>query len=64
MKRISALKEETTMHRHQIECFIRSLNHFGLTKQQIKTLRGQALTGDLIGAQKGLGRMVTKNAFN
>lgn len=52
------------MHRHQIECFIRSLNHFGLTKQQIKTLRGQALTGDLIGAQKGLGRMVTKNAFN
>ena len=52
------------MHLYEIDSFIRSLKSFGLTKQQIKTLRGQALTGDLAGAQKGLERMVTKNASN
>jgi len=40
--------------------FIELLKEFNgiLTKQQIKTLRGQALAGDILGAMKGLERMV------
>ena len=39
--------------------FIELLKEFNgvLTKQQIKTLRGQALAGDVAGALKGLERM-------
>jgi hypothetical protein len=39
--------------------FIKLLKEFNgvLTKQQIKTLRGQALAGDVSGALKGLERM-------
>jgi len=40
--------------------FIELLKEFNglLTKQQIKTLRGQALSGNVPGALKGLERMV------
>lgn len=34
--------------------FIRSLGEAPLTRQQRKTLRGQALAGDLAGAERGL----------
>lgn len=52
------------MHKHEIDSFIGSLKHYRLTKQQIKTLRGQALAGDLAGAQKGLQKVVAKHANN
>jgi hypothetical protein len=31
-----------------------------LTRQQFKTLRGQALAGDIAGAEKGLERLLTR----
>ena len=31
-----------------------------LTRQQLKTLRGQALAGDIAGAEKGLERLLTR----
>ena len=34
--------------------FVRKLRDYDLTSQQKKTLRGQALSGDLEGARKGL----------
>ncbi len=42
--------------------FIRSLGKYRelLPKQTIKTLRGQALSGDLKGAEKGLRKVVKK----
>lgn len=52
------------MHIQEIDRFIGRLKHYRLTKQQIRTLRGQALSGDLAGAQKGLARMVTQNEHN
>lgn len=41
--------------------FIRSLRHYPLTRQQIKTLRGQALSGDVAGAIKGLRKCIESN---
>jgi hypothetical protein len=35
-----------------------------LTRQQIKTLRGQALKGDTDGASKGLERLLTRRRSN
>ena len=32
-----------------------------LTKQQFKTIRGQALAGDVIGADKGLEKLMERN---
>ena len=52
------------MHIQEIDRFIGSLKHYRLTKQQIKTLRGQALAGDLAGAKKGLNKAVANNASN
>lgn len=52
------------MHIYEIDSFIRSLKQYRLTKQQIKTLRGQALSGDLAGAQKGLKKAVANYASN
>ena len=52
------------MHIQEIDRFIGSLKQYRLTKQQLKTLRGQALAGDLAGAQKGLMKAVSKNASN
>ena len=56
--------ERCLTHKAEINKFIQNLKQFPLTKQQIKTLRGQALTGNLAGAQKGLERMVTKYDYN
>ncbi len=52
------------MHIQEIDRFISSLKHYRLTKQQIKTLRGQALAGNLAGAKKGLLKAVRKHANN
>lgn len=43
--------------------FIRMLGIYrgALKKQQIKTLRGQALAGDVEGAKRGLQRIVARN---
>ena len=35
-----------------------------LTKQQFKTLKGQALAGDVIGANKGLHKLIERNKTN
>ena len=43
--------------KNDIYKFIRGLRKYDLTKQQRKTLRGQALSGDLIGAKKGLEKL-------
>ena len=57
MERFTARKADTKK-------FIQSLKHYQLSKQQVKTLRGQVLAGDLAGAQKGLERMVTRYEYN
>lgn len=46
----------------RIDFFIESLKSYRdiLTKQQIKTLRGQAIHGDLDGAKKGLKKLVER----
>ncbi len=44
----------------EVSGFIKSLIKYGLSKQQIKTLRGQAFAGDLAGAKKGLERLIRK----
>ena len=46
------------MNLHDINDFIRNLKKYTLTSQQRKTLRGQALAGDLAGARKGLVRII------
>jgi hypothetical protein len=46
----------------EINRFIKSLRAYTdrLSRQQIKTLRGQALVGDITGAKKGLERICRK----
>ena len=44
----------------EVQSFIRSLRYHRLTSQQRKTLRGQALSGNLTGAKAGLQRIVQK----
>ena len=44
----------------EIQEFIRSLRHHRLTSRQRKTLRGQALAGNLPAAKAGLHRIVKK----
>ena len=41
----------------EVSKFIRSLTKYKLSKQQKRTLRGQALSGDLEGAKKGLEKL-------
>ena len=41
--------------------FVSRLRNYPLTRQQIKTLRGQALAGDVDGAVKGLGKCLENN---
>jgi hypothetical protein len=54
----------------EINRFIKRLEHYKgrIPTHQIKTLRGQALAGDLAGAKKGLERlcstMINKKACN
>lgn len=43
--------------RCEIYKFIRELRKYNLTKQQRKTIRGQALSGDIVGAKKGLEKL-------
>ena len=44
----------------EMQAFIRALKYHRLTSQQRKTLRGQALTGNLPAAQAGLRKIVSK----
>lgn len=44
----------------EIQEFIRSLRYHRLTSQQRKTLRGQALAGNLPAAKAGLHRIMKK----
>jgi hypothetical protein len=44
----------------EIQEFIRSLRYYRLTSQHRKTLRGQALAGNLPAAKAGLHRIVKK----
>ena len=48
----------------ETEKFIETLKLYPLTKQQLKTLRGQALAGDLEGAQRGLETIMTRRNSN
>ena len=50
------------MNYTEIHVFIKSLKkHQGrLSKQQLKTLRGQALSGNLAGAKKGLTKLLRR----
>ena len=43
---------------NELNKFIKSLKYYNLTKQQKKTLKGQAISGDLEGAKKGLARLL------
>ena len=40
--------------------FIKSLKNTNLPKQQIRTLKGQALAGNIEGAMKGLDRLTKR----
>ena len=44
----------------EVQAFIRALKYHRLTNQQRKTLRGQALAGNLTAAQVGLRKIVSK----
>jgi hypothetical protein len=46
--------------REELKLVIKSLKGHGLSKQQKKTLRGQALAGDLAGAKKGVKRLARR----
>ena len=43
----------------EVSKFIRLLNKYTLSKQQKKTLKGQAINGDLEGAKKGLEKLTS-----
>lgn len=42
----------------EIDMFIRSLKNLPLTRQQKRTLKGQAIAGDIDGATKGLNKII------
>lgn len=46
----------------KMNTFVKGLDYYRqyLTKQQIKTLKGQALSGNILGAQKGLIKILNK----
>lgn len=48
------------MSMDEVQAFIRALKYYRLTSQQRKTLRGQALAGNLLAAQTGLTKIVSK----
>ena len=50
------------MNMDEIQAFIHSLRHYRLTTQQRKTLRGQALAGNLPAARAGLRKIVSKGS--
>ena len=43
---------------NDVQRFVRKLQKVNITKQQRKTLRGQAINGDLEGAEKGLDKIL------
>ena len=43
--------------------FIKRLKQSNLTPQQSKTLKGQALSGDIVGAEKGLNKIMRRNSI-
>lgn len=43
--------------------FIKHLKQLNLTPQQFKTFKGQALSGDIVGARKGLQKIKGGNYF-
>ncbi len=43
-----------------INKFIKELKKYELPKQQFKTLQGQAVAGDIIGARKGLDKILKR----
>lgn len=47
----------------EVSCFMKKLKTARpqLTKQQYRTLKGQALGGDVLGAQKGLAKLQERN---
>lgn len=45
------------MDKGRLTAFLLPLKQANLTRQQHKTLRGQALTGDIEGAEKGLRKL-------
>jgi len=44
----------------EINKFIKELKKHEFSKQQFKTLKGQAATGDIIGARKGLDKILKR----
>lgn len=48
------------MEQEIIRRFIRRLKDYDLTRQQIKTLRGLALSGNVDGAEKGLRKIIER----
>lgn len=50
----------------EINGFVKYLKKYQhqLSKQQLKTLRGQALSGDLAGAKRGLIKLLRKEKTN
>ena len=48
------------MSMDEVQAFIHSLRYQRLTSQQRKTLRGQALAGNLAAAQLGLRKILSK----
>ena len=48
------------MKMNEVQAFIRTVKYHRLTSQQRKTLRGQALAGNLSAAQAGLRKMESK----
>ena len=48
------------MSMDEVQSFIQSLRHHRLTSQQRKTLRGQALAGNLQAARTGLQKIMSK----
>jgi len=51
------------MANFEVKEFLAELLKHRLSKQQIKTIRGQALAGDLAGARKGLEHLSLKNQY-
>ena len=43
---------------NDVQRFVRKLQKVNITKQQRETLRGQAINGDLEGAEKGLNKIM------
>lgn len=60
---MARLKEEG-MNYIAINSFVKGLNKYGLSKQQLKTLKGQALKGDLVAAEKGLDKLLMRRVQN